>query len=45
MNEKCNCQDCEALEIIMRLRFNLEKGGTVEEALDAAIKDSLYIPS
>ena len=47
MSEKCNCQDCEAMKILLRLQFNLQKrGGSGEflQALDAAINNSLYIP-
>ena len=47
MNENCDCKNCEAMKVLLRLQFNLRKKGNGEliQALDAAINDSLYIPS
>ena len=43
MKETCNCKDCEAMKILLRLQWNLHKGGSTREALDAAIEDKLYV--
>ena len=43
MKETCDCKDCEALKILLRLQWNLQKGGSTREALDAAIEDKLYV--
>jgi len=42
-DKKCDCKDCEAMKILLRLQFNMKKGGRVSEALDAAIEDKLYV--
>jgi hypothetical protein len=47
MSENCNCKNCEAMKIILRLQYNLHKRDAtseLSELLDAAIKDSLYVP-
>jgi hypothetical protein len=45
-SKNCNCDDCEAMKILLRLQFNLRKRGNGElvQALDAAIADTLFVP-
>jgi len=42
-DKKCNCKDCEAMKIILRLQWNLQKGGPTRDALDAAIENKDYV--
>jgi len=42
---ECNCKDCEATKILLRLQWNLKKANNtdeVKEALDAAIDGKDY---
>ena len=52
MNENRDCKNCEAMKILLRLQFNLSKEnddrvarcGDIKQALDSAIRDSLFVP-
>ena len=52
-SKNCNCQDCEAMNVLLRLQFNLSKEnddhtaryGDIKQALDSAIRDSLFVPN
>ena len=52
-SKNCNCQDCEAMKIILRFQFNMSKEnddhvaryGDIKQALDSAIRDSLFVPT
>ena len=52
-SKNCNCQDCEAMNVLLRLQFNMSKEnddhtaryGDIKQALDSAIRDSLFVPN
>ena len=38
-----NCKNCQVMQILLRFKWNLNKGGSVKEAYDAAVENREYV--